>query len=135
MLDCIAAALCHGAPSAWLGLAWLWLGQHLLLVQLNYVKAVRGCCNTFYGQRLGQLKSCKCSYFGFRLIVLRLSGAIGSSFFPPPSLGYYYYHSTGSASDKKTKKKLLIFFYAHFPFLLLELNSSSSAATSSSSSF
>lgn len=83
VISCLTASLQLSAMGHLLpGLAWL--GQHLLLVQLNYKKAVRGCCNTFYGQRLGQLKSCKCSYFGFRLIVLRLSVAIGSSFLPLP---------------------------------------------------
>lgn len=86
VISCLTASLQLSAMGHLLpGLAWFWLwfGQHLLLVQLNYVKAVRGCCNTFYGQRLGQLKSCKCSYFGFRLIVLRLSVAIGSSLSSP----------------------------------------------------
>lgn len=82
VISCLTASLQLSAMGHLLpGLAWL--GQHLLLVQLNYEKAARGCCNTFYGQRLGQLKSCKCSYFGFRLIVLRLSEAIGSSLSSP----------------------------------------------------
>lgn len=107
VISCLTASLQLSAKGHPLpGLAWLSLAlpaSSFAATQLREGSAGRGCCNTFYGQRLGQLKSCKCSYFGFRLIVLRLSVAI-----PPPlpiSLWNYYYHSTGSASDKQTKKK------------------------------
>lgn len=133
VISCLTASLQltakgHLLPGqAWLSLAWP--ASSFAATQLREGSAERGCCNTFYGQRLGQLKSCKCSYFGFRLIVLRLSVAIASSTANIPvelllSLDWFGKRQTNQ--EKVTNS----FFYAHFPFLL-ELNSSSSAASSS----